>query len=150
MSIPGVFPPVAEDGDVLVDGGLVDNLPVGEMRRGHEGITVIAVDVGVQRGLPAGDLPDSTVLSGWRVILDRLHPRRRSPEIAGMLTILTRLTELGGGAGDGTADRGDVLVRPDVERFPLLDFSSFDKLIEVGHDAAESVLRPWWEAVRGA
>jgi NTE family protein len=149
MSIPGVFPPVAEDGDVLVDGGLVDNLPVGEMRRGHAGITVVAVDVGVRRGLAAGDLPDSTVVHGWQVVLDRVHPRRRSPEMAGMLTILARLSELGGGGGDRGTDRGDVLVRPDVERFALLDFSSFDRLIEVGHSAAEPVLRSWWEADHG-
>lgn len=145
MSIPGVFPPVAHDGDVLVDGGLVDNLPVREMRRGHDGVTVIAVDVGVRRGLTAGDLPDSTIVHGWRILVDRLHPRRRSPEIVGMLTILARLTELGGGGADGTEDRGDVLVCPDVERFPLLDFSSFDELIDVGRQAAEPVLRRFWE-----
>ena len=145
MSIPGVFPPVADDGDVLVDGGLVDNLPVGEMRRGHDGITVVAVDVGVHRGMAAGDLPDSTVVHGWRVVLDRLHPRRRSPRIAGILTILTRLTELGGGSASVHEDGGDILIRPDVERFPMLDFSRFDALVEAGHAEALAVLRPWWE-----
>lgn len=146
MSIPGVFPPVAEDGDVLVDGGLVDNLPVGEMRRGHEGITVVAVDVGVRRGLTAGDLPDSTVVQGWRIALDRLDPRRSSPNIAGLLTILTRLTELGGGSSNDATDRGDVLVRPEVERFPMLDFSKFDELVQVGHREALAVLGSWWSS----
>ena len=150
MSIPGVFPPVADAGDVLVDGGLVDNLPVGEMRRAHAGITVVAVDVGIRRGLVAGDLPESTVLHGWHVVLDRLHPRRRSPQIASILTILARLTELGGGGGTDEADRGDVVIRPDVERFPMLDFSNFDELVGVGHEAATSVLRPWWGAGHGA
>ena len=79
-SIPGVFPPVAQGQDVLVDGGLVDNLPVGEMRRGHDRITAVAVDVGVRRGMQAGDLPDSTVIGGWRLLVtgsipDGLHPR---------------------------------------------------------------------------
>jgi NTE family protein len=147
MSIPGIFPPVAEDGDLLVDGGLVDNLPVGEMRRGHDGIRVVAVDVGVHRGLSAGDLPDSTVVHGWRLVLDRLHPRRRSPRITGIFSILTRLTELGGGSR--SADQGDVLVRPDVEQFPMLDFSSFDALVEVGHRTAVSVLDAWWKEERG-
>lgn len=142
MSIPGIFPPVAEDGDVLVDGGLVDNLPVAEMRRGHDGITVVAVDVGVHRGMSAGDLPDSTVVHGWRVLLDRLHPRRRSPKIADIFSILARLTELGGGSR-GT-DRGDILIRPEVERFPMLDFSNFDALIEMGHRESAAVLGPWW------
>ena len=145
MSIPGIFPPVAEDGDVLVDGGLVDNLPVGEMRRGHDGITVVAVDVGVHRGMSAGDLPDSTVVHGWRLIADRLHPGRRSPKIAGILSVLTRLTELGGGSRAASDDRGDILVRPDVERFPMLDFSNFDALIDVGRAEAAAVLGPWWD-----
>lgn len=147
MSIPGVFPPVADEGDVLVDGGLVDNLPVGEMRRGHEGITVVAVDVGVRRGLTAGDLPDSTVVRGWRIALDRIDPRRRSPNIAGLLTILARLTELGGGAND-EADRGDVLIRPEVAQFPMLDFSKFDELVRVGRRDGLAVLDGWWSARR--
>jgi NTE family protein len=144
MSIPGIFPPVAEGGDVLVDGGLVDNLPVAEMRRAHEGITVVAVDVGVHRGMSAGDLPDSTVVHGWRLLRDRIHPGRRSPKIAGIIAILTRLTELGGGST--AADLGDVLVRPDVDRFPMLDFSRFDDLIAVGERDGRSALSDWWRS----
>jgi NTE family protein len=42
MSIPGVFPPVARHGQLLVDGGVLANLPVSEIRQ--EGATfVIAV-----------------------------------------------------------------------------------------------------------
>ena len=144
MSIPGVFPPVAEGGDVLVDGGLIDNMPVGEMRRAHEGITVIAVDVGVQRGVSAGDLPESTVLHGWRLVFDRLHPGRRSPQVVGILTILARLTELGGSSR--STEMPDVLVRPDVERFAMLDFSRFDELVEQGYREALDTLGKWWGA----
>ena len=44
-AIPGVFPPVATtDGRLLVDGGVLDNLPVATMARTGEG-PVIAVDV---------------------------------------------------------------------------------------------------------
>jgi len=143
MSIPGVFPPVALDGDVLVDGGLVDNLPVAQMRLGHEGITVVAVDVGVHRALVAGDLPDSTVVDGWRLVLDRLHPRRPNPDVVSILTVLARLTELGGGMGDAQPDMGDVLVRPDVDRFPILDFDRFDELVEVGYRAGLEALTDW-------
>ncbi len=144
MSIPGVFPPVAEGGDVLVDGGLIDNMPVGEMRRAHEGITVIAVDVGVQRGLSARDLPESTVLHGWRLMFDRLHPGRRSPQVVGILTILARLTELGGSSR--STEMPDVLVRPDVERFAMLDFGRFDELVEQGYREALDRLGKWWGA----
>src|SRR5205823_14581489 len=45
LAIPGVFPPVSTgDGRLLVDGGVLDNLPVATMARKGEG-PVIAVDV---------------------------------------------------------------------------------------------------------
>lgn len=50
ISIPGIFTPVSHNGMVLVDGGVVDPVPVGVARRMGADY-VIAVDVG-------GDLPD--------------------------------------------------------------------------------------------
>jgi predicted acylesterase/phospholipase RssA len=50
LAIPGVFPPVATpDGRLLVDGGVLDNLPVATMARTGEG-PVIAVDVTGRKG----------------------------------------------------------------------------------------------------
>ena len=50
---PGGVPTDAQrDGDVLVDGGILDNMPVGIMRSEHNGINVIAIDVGSQRDAP--------------------------------------------------------------------------------------------------
>ncbi len=57
FSIPGVFPPLRQGNDLLVDGGVLENLPVGEMRRLHDGAFVVAVDVSNKRDLVAGDLP---------------------------------------------------------------------------------------------
>lgn len=45
MAVPGVFPPVNREGWLLVDGGIVDNLPVGVVREMGADV-VIAVDVG--------------------------------------------------------------------------------------------------------
>ena len=45
IAIPGVLPPVPLDGDLLVDGGVVDNVPVAEMRRRNPTGRIIAVDV---------------------------------------------------------------------------------------------------------
>ena len=44
ISVPGMFAPVERDGQLLVDGGLLDNLPVDAVRRMGAGV-VIAVDV---------------------------------------------------------------------------------------------------------
>ena len=45
-------------------------------------------------------------------------------------------------------DGGDVLIRPDVERFPMRDCSRFDALVEVGHAEALALLGPWWQEQR--
>lgn len=45
MSVPGVFTPVEMDGRILVDGGIVDNLPVDVVRKmGADVLIVVALD----------------------------------------------------------------------------------------------------------
>jgi predicted acylesterase/phospholipase RssA len=141
FSIPGVFPPMRNaEGDVLVDGGVLDNMPVGVMRSLHDGISVIAVDVGSKRDVRAGALPESGVLSGWSWLMQRLDPRAPSPEMAGIIRVLMRITELGGG---GAADLGDLYIRPPVDGIAMLDFSAFDRLVELGYESATKAIDEW-------
>jgi len=53
VSLPGVLPPVNDTGQVHVDGGVIDNLPVRAMRRQGRGLT-IAVDIDTGGALAAG------------------------------------------------------------------------------------------------
>ncbi|MDG2113181.1 MAG: hypothetical protein P8N02_11265 [Actinomycetota bacterium] len=118
---------------MLVDGGIINNMPVDIARRRHPGATVIGVDVGIESELDAGDLPDHGVVSGWSILGRKLNPLARSDEVQGMLSILMRVTELG--AVDNE-DRGDLVIEPDVARYGLFDFSRLDDLIEAGYEAA--------------
>src|SRR5687767_6179874 len=45
MSLPGIFPPVESNGQVLVDGGALDNIPA-DVVRDMGAAYVVAVDVG--------------------------------------------------------------------------------------------------------
>ena len=146
MSLPGVFPPVAHDDDLLIDGGVVDNLPVGVLLDRHPGSSVVAVDVGVHRDLTAGDLPHDTVVHGWPLLRDRLHPWRRSPEIAGIASVMTRLTELGSRDSDDFG-AADLIIRPEVQEFGLLEFDRFDDLVARGRAEGEAMVAPWWKTV---
>jgi NTE family protein len=58
MSLPGVFPPVELDGRILIDGGIVNNVPVDVARKMGADI-VIAVDVGTPLGTVT---PDASLL----------------------------------------------------------------------------------------
>ncbi len=140
FSIPGVFPPMrTANGDVLVDGGLVDNMPVGIMRSRHDGISVIAIDVGSQRDIRAGGLPDSGVVSGWRWLLDRVNPRTASQDIPVGVKVLMRITELGG----RDDDKGDLYIRPVVDGVAMLDFGAFDRLVDAGYEAGTKSAKEW-------
>jgi Predicted esterase of the alpha-beta hydrolase superfamily len=140
FSIPGVFPPMRNaDGDVLVDGGVLDNMPVGIMRAQHDGINVIAIDVGSQRDVRAAGLPDSGVVSGWRWLVDRINPRATSEDMVGAIKVLMRITELGG----RDEDKGDLYIRPDVSGVAMLDFGSFDRLVDSGYEAGTRAAKEW-------
>ncbi len=141
FSIPGVFPPIrTPDGDLLVDGGMLDNMPVGVMRAQHEGIAVIAVDVGKTRDVVAGALPGDGVVSGWKLLRNRLRRKKNRTSAAGLGRILMRLTELG---SEQDADHGDLYIRPDIDDYSIADFKAFDRLIELGYEAGKRDVAAW-------
>ena len=60
MSVPGLMAPVEHQGRKLVDGGLVDNLPIAEVRKLCRPDVVIAVNVGSPLLAPAESWIDCT------------------------------------------------------------------------------------------
>jgi predicted acylesterase/phospholipase RssA len=142
FAIPGIFPPIRHGDDLLVDGGVLDNMPVGEMRRREPEATVIALDVSARDDLKAGDMPPGGVLSGWRTLGQRLNPVVKTPDIAGITRILMRLTELSSTARQAT-ERADLTVRPDVSSFAMMDFAAMDDLVAAGHEAGRRELEAW-------
>jgi predicted acylesterase/phospholipase RssA len=141
FSVPGLFPPMVNPrGEVLVDGGLLDNLPVSPMRAAHAGITVIGIDVGTRREfLPASSVSPTGVLSGWRFLASSLRGRALD-NLTTLPRLLMRLTELGSLGDD---DRGDCYIRPALEGVSLLDFDKFDALIESGQRDAAATVAAW-------
>ena len=143
LSIPGIFPPVRRGNDLLVDGGVLDNLPVEEMQRLHEGAYVIAVDVSNKRDLVAGDLPEAGIVSGWRALVERFNPLRPRSESVGIARILMRLTEFSSAFGF-EADLADLVLRPPVQAFGEMDFRrSLDGLEDVGYRYAKTEIAEW-------
>jgi predicted acylesterase/phospholipase RssA/CRP-like cAMP-binding protein len=147
FAVPGLFPPMRNElGHTLVDGGLLDNMPVSTLRRGHSGLTVISVDVGARREFSTPQLPDTGVVSGWRSLATSLR-QRRLQELTSLPRILLRLTELNTLGDD---DRGELCIRPPLEGVSLLDFDRFDELVELGVNEARVALDEWLASPAGA
>ncbi len=140
VSLPGVLPPVFHDGDLLVDGGLLDNLPVVTMRERLGGGPVVAVDLRRDVALTVKE-PFEPVLSGWSVLLARL--RGRDPGIPGIAAILLRAFELGSvaqGARPGATP--ELHLRPELpEGYSLLELQSGRGLVDLAYDQVAAELR---------
>jgi NTE family protein len=138
MALPGVFPPVrTEDGRLLVDGGVLDNLPVATMSRLAEG-PVIAVDVtGRLRQAGRPSRPGITRLG---------RPVRRF--LTGSETQVPRLGEtvmrtVTAGSVDTVAAaraHADVVISPAVDRIGLMDFRRLSDVRDAGRRAAADAL----------
>lgn len=132
VAIPGVLPPVIARGDILVDGGNMNNLPVDEMRALARG-PVIGVDVGADRAF-ASDLDEAELPPWWA----RWRDRRRRP---GILQILWRAGMVGSAHRAAAArDLADLLLRPNLESVDLLDWRAFARAVEIGYRATLETL----------
>jgi NTE family protein len=139
VSLPGVLPPFNDAGQVHVDGGVIDNLPVREMRKMGRGLT-IGVDVDTAGALSAGaGVGDSW--SAWQFVRRLLWKRKETLPIPSIVRILLR-SALVSSTARSAEDRAaaDLLIVPPMDRYDLLDWTSFDAAVETGYRATMEAL----------
>jgi predicted acylesterase/phospholipase RssA/CRP-like cAMP-binding protein len=133
ISLPGMMPPVCtEQGELLVDGGLVDDLPVDVMTPLLDGGRLVAVDLGISSDFRVTQRFDPS-LSGWRVLARRLKPFGPRFDAPNLLTTLLRAKEVASSESldlKRTAHEVTLLVRPPVSGFGGFDFRDVDTLME--------------------
>jgi predicted acylesterase/phospholipase RssA len=144
----GLLPPVIHNGDLLVDGAILDNVPVGAMRqrlgapmekrRGNG--TVIAVDVDVQQDL--GVAPGVSRLSVWKSI--RRHLPGSVETQPGIGDILYRAGHIGGlQQRERTLKLADYYLEPPVSGFELMSYRSAREIENVGYRYAVEQIARW-------
>jgi len=132
VSIPGIGPPAIENGEILVDGGLVDNLPVETMKKFCQG-KVYAVDVSEQVEFMS-KLSESYTVSGWKLLWQQLNPFCEKPDIPNILNTLYRTTTVGGiRAIESAKSQADLCFEPPVGQFGVFEWKSVEKIIDVGY-----------------
>jgi NTE family protein/lysophospholipid hydrolase len=137
-SIPGMFPPVPLDGRTLVDGGLVDNLPLDVMAGRCPG-PLIAVDV-FPYGDPGFQQPSNRVTRWLRALRTRVRGEPASPPL---FDILVRSTLLGSKfrQEEAIGRIGQVIyLEPPVAAFGVLQWRAHQALIDAGYRYARARL----------
>ncbi|HTQ13522.1 MAG TPA: patatin-like phospholipase family protein [Rhizomicrobium sp.] len=134
VALPGILPPVTHHGHLLVDGGVMNNLPVDVMAERSHG-PIIASDVTGEV-----DLRVSDSRYGERPIWDLLWQRMRgSPSI---LSILMRSGTVGSEAQRRLVrDQADYLFEPPLEDVGLRDWKKFDRAIAEGYEHAQARIK---------
>jgi NTE family protein len=139
VSLPGVLPPFNDAGQVHVDGGVIDNLPVREMRKMGRGLT-IGVDVDTAGALSAGEgVEDSW--SAWQFFRRLVWKRKETLPIPSIVRILLR-SALISSTARAAEDRAaaDLMIVPPMDRYDLLDWTNFDAAIETGYRSTMEAL----------
>ncbi|HPT50123.1 MAG TPA: patatin-like phospholipase family protein [Accumulibacter sp.] len=117
MSVPGLMSPVQIGNRKLVDGGLVDNLPIGEARSRCQADKLIVVNVG--------------------------SPLLRDEEISGLLSVSVQmvniLTEQNVARSLATLKPTDIYIEPHLQGISAGDFKRTDETADRGAQATEAV-----------
>jgi len=122
-AVPGIFEPVRQDGRLLVDGGLTENLPVKQALDLGADI-VIAIDITPQ--------PDASY-----------EPK----DIGEMVMMGWSMVEWVRETGRDTAS---VVITPQVARFSMMDLGQVQKVYEAGVEAGEAAVGDVLAAIRRA
>ena len=117
MAVPGVFDPVRQGDALLVDGGLVRNLPI-DIARDMGADVVIAVDVGTK--LAGKDEINSALAIVY--------------QMSGLLTVSNTNIQI------ETLGENDVLITPDIgDKISSADFDKLEQAIPLGYAATEAM-----------
>jgi NTE family protein len=123
IALPGVLPPWIADGEVLVDGAVMNNLPADVMRETHGGV-VIAADVTRFETLVAP--PSRGFL--WRLLSGESYGG------PGIFTTLLRSAHVGSDLQTRLSRAAaDVMLEPPLPDIDLRDWQAIDRAVESGY-----------------
>lgn len=153
MALPGLFTPAQHDGRLLVDGGLVNPVPVSLCRAMGADI-VIAVDLNWDlmgrhvepEAAPAETMPGAlaSLLGKLPLGLGRLKSgppaSTEMPSIFDVLSISLNIMQVRITRSRLAGEPADVMIRPHLAELALMDYHRAAPAIAEGERAAEQVL----------
>ncbi|MBF0447444.1 MAG: cyclic nucleotide-binding domain-containing protein [Magnetococcales bacterium] len=141
----GLLPPIPDDGDLLVDAAVLDNVPVDVMRRDFSHALIVAIDVNIRDRLNVSK--DVTQLTGWQVLKERFGRNKGGGHTPGIVDIITRTSIIGAVAQQPNARQmADLYLQPPVSGYPMFGFRQGAAIVECGYQYGMEQLPAWWTA----
>lgn len=153
VALPGLFKPAQFDGRLLVDGALVNPVPV-SLCRAMGADVVIAVDLNsdlIGRHFEAADPPSEPAPRRLSAVWNRLPlglgqlksgpaSSMEMPSIFDVLSISLNIMQVRITRSRLAGEPADVLIRPRLANFALMDYHRAARAIEEGEQAALKML----------
>ncbi len=156
ISLPGLFTPVERDDQLLVDGGLVNPIPV-SMCRALGADVVIAVDLNAdllsaaRRGRAGVLAMSDATAADSASLLDRIQEKlagalslqgtdHDTPSMLDVVTASINIMQVRLTRSRLAGEPADALITPRLAHFALLDFHRANEAIEAGEEAAQNVM----------
>ena len=143
-ALPGIVPPEFDNGSMLVDGAVLNNIP-GDIMKKICGGKVIAVDVS-----PKEDIvfkPQYTERPLTRQILwGRINPFAETHALPSLFDIVSRAAMISNVSNVNLVkEQVDLYLDIPMDQFGMSDSKSFDQIIDTGYQAACQQIEVWKE-----
>jgi len=139
MTLVGLLPPLCDNGQLLVDGGYIDNLPVQAMFS-MGASTVFACDVGSIDDNSPRNFGDT--VSGWWLLINRWNPFSAARQVPDITEIQSRLAYVSSvnTLEDAKVAKDCLYIQMPVQEYGTLQFGKFEELQKKGYHAALDIL----------
>ena len=139
-SLPGFAVPVLQNGQLLVDGALLNNVP-GDVLRDLGCGRVIVSEVSVEQDSAFACTRVPTV---WEIVKNKFTRKKTLTPFPSMLEILLRAALLASARREREILKdADLVFHPPINQFSLMSFESLHDIVKVGYEYAQGELAGW-------
>ncbi|HEV7735454.1 MAG TPA: cyclic nucleotide-binding and patatin-like phospholipase domain-containing protein [Candidatus Binatia bacterium] len=138
FAMPGIFAPIVRGEQVLVDGAMVNPVPVDAVRRLGADVVIAAQPIPALH--PDTVDPVGRVLGGARSLARLLPIGGLRQSLEGLNASVRSFQALWHQLSNVTALGADVVVRPTLESFWFLQFGAAEEIIAAGDEAAMAAI----------
>ncbi|MCB9246469.1 MAG: patatin-like phospholipase family protein [Flavobacteriales bacterium] len=136
ISIPGILPPKIVDQKYLLDGGVLENVPVLSLREVFNG-RIITVDLSFVKKF---DVLETEVPGPFQILVNKLNPFAAKIKYPRLMNVVMKSLTLSSVQQQQVyRAASDIYINPRIRR-GFLAWKAFDQIVEEGYQAARKVL----------
>ncbi len=138
ISLPFIYPPVSFNDKLLIDGGVLNNIPTDVMRQYSHSSKIIASNVNNNSLFKSTPIPYS--LSGWKLLYNKFIGKESILPINLGELVLRLLTISSHQNTEKMMAMADYGITLKVDQYGILDFKKYKEITETGYEQAKAQL----------